>query len=342
MNARLFLYTTAMVLLAACNDKKVEIQALDCHNPAVLQDIRKNLKQQITDQADQFSITDKQPLIDTDHIAAAVETVSLTLEQPQETATTPPVCHATLHAKLPDSILADATTFSPLLYGDTPLLDAARESARNQAKLTPHGEISQTIQYIPEQAKDGSWTIRYENDGFDALTQTLATLLIPYGVKPTIFLNGRLVSRETALLMRQQPEPPLPAEPNPETASETTLPENQTASIPLESSDMEILKPSNNFTPPVPIGVSRQELNTARANNQAADSEIKQVWQSIDNSIRQQLLDEQRTWIRDKNQNCRRTAAQSDDDTRAEYLRLQCDTRMTRERTQYLRGYAIP
>ena len=34
-------------------------------------------------------------------------------------------------------------------------------------------------------------------------------------------------------------------------------------------------------------------------------------------------------------------AAQAGTTLQAEYLQLQCDTRMTRERSQYLRGYTI-
>ncbi|WP_369011394.1 lysozyme inhibitor LprI family protein, partial [Escherichia ruysiae] len=52
-------------------------------------------------------------------------------------------------------------------------------------------------------------------------------------------------------------------------------------------------------------------------------------------------LTEQRAWIQNKIQNCQQAAAQADSPAHAEYLKLQCDTRMTRERTQYLRGYSI-
>jgi len=38
---------------------------------------------------------------------------------------------------------------------------------------------------------------------------------------------------------------------------------------------------------------------------------------------------------------CRRAAAQADSPERAEYLRLQCDSRQTRERIQYLRDYSV-
>lgn len=332
---------TAVALLTACSEKKAEPVHLDCRNPAVLQDIRTNLQQQITDQADQFATTDNRQLMDSDSIASAVNAVSLTLDNPKQDASPSPICQAVLNARVPHHILTTAAAYSPLLYGDVPLADAARQSSNGQVKFNGAGELAQIIRYTPENTPDGGFSVHYENDGFDPLTQTLTTLIMPYGVKSMLMLNGRLVSRETALYMQQHPEPVAP-ETNDTPASAAMLPETVSASD--IASNLEMLTPSDSIiTPPAaPVGASPQELSTARANNQAADNEIRQVWQSIDNSIREQLLDEQRSWIRDKNQSCRRAAAQSDSDSRAEYLRLQCDTRMTRERTQYLRDYAIP
>ena len=61
----------------------------------------------------------------------------------------------------------------------------------------------------------------------------------------------------------------------------------------------------------------------------------------MDSDVKQQILGEQRAWIQSKKLNCQQAAASADNTAQAEYLRLQCETRMTRERTQYLRGYSI-
>ena len=52
-------------------------------------------------------------------------------------------------------------------------------------------------------------------------------------------------------------------------------------------------------------------------------------------------MDEQRGWETKKQQSCRAAAARGADKADSQYLQLQCDTRMTRERVQYLKGYSI-
>ena len=87
---------------------------------------------------------------------------------------------------------------------------------------------------------------------------------------------------------------------------------------------------------------SANELEQAQKNNQSADNEIKRIWNGMDGTVQKSLQDEQRNWIQSKTNHCRQAAAQAENPLQAEYLRLQCDTRMTRERIQHLRGYTIP
>ena len=89
------------------------------------------------------------------------------------------------------------------------------------------------------------------------------------------------------------------------------------------------------------VTFSANDLEQARSNNRAADGEINTIWSRMDPAIQQRLLGEQRGWIQSKNNSCRQAAAQAGTTLQAEYLQLQCDTRMTRERSQYLRGYTI-
>ena len=65
------------------------------------------------------------------------------------------------------------------------------------------------------------------------------------------------------------------------------------------------------------------------------------MWNRLDQTIQKELLNEQRDWIYSKNSSCHAAAARTDNAEEAEYLQLQCDTRMTRERIQYLKGYSI-
>ncbi|HEZ6008227.1 TPA: DUF1311 domain-containing protein, partial [Neisseria meningitidis] len=89
------------------------------------------------------------------------------------------------------------------------------------------------------------------------------------------------------------------------------------------------------------VTVSRGEVEEARVQNQRAESEITKLWGGLDTDVQKELVGEQRKWAQEKISNCRQAAAQADRQEYAEYLKLQCDTRMTRERIQYLRGYSI-
>ena len=104
-------------------------------------------------------------------------------------------------------------------------------------------------------------------------------------------------------------------------------------------SDAELLSPKT--TEQETPSPAFSDLERAREQNRKADSEINRIWGGMDKTIQQGMLAEQRSWIQSKKQNCAQAAAEADNPAQAEYLRLQCDTRMTRERVQYLRGYTI-
>ena len=87
--------------------------------------------------------------------------------------------------------------------------------------------------------------------------------------------------------------------------------------------------------------ISDSELDEARRANREADQKIKSAWRNIDPEIQRDLMDEQRGWENKKRQSCRAAAAKGADKAGSQYLQLQCDTRMTRERVQYLKGYSI-
>ncbi|MDK4591722.1 lysozyme inhibitor LprI family protein, partial [Kingella kingae] len=61
----------------------------------------------------------------------------------------------------------------------------------------------------------------------------------------------------------------------------------------------------------------------------------------ISPDIKQTLVAEQRDWESKKNVSCRNAAAKGGNAAESQYLQMQCDTRLTRERVQYLNGYSI-
>ncbi len=89
------------------------------------------------------------------------------------------------------------------------------------------------------------------------------------------------------------------------------------------------------------VTVSRGEVEEARVQNQRAESEITKLWGGLDTDVKKELVGEQRKWAQEKSATADKPPRRQTGEEYAEYLKLQCDTRMTRERIQYLRGYSI-
>ncbi|WP_375271345.1 lysozyme inhibitor LprI family protein [Sphingomonas sp.] len=78
-------------------------------------------------------------------------------------------------------------------------------------------------------------------------------------------------------------------------------------------------------------------VEAARADNQLAAQTIAASWKAIDDGTRARLLPAQRAWIRKKDADCGVEAASASvDPTERETARLQCDTRVTQDRTSWL------
>jgi uncharacterized protein YecT (DUF1311 family) len=82
------------------------------------------------------------------------------------------------------------------------------------------------------------------------------------------------------------------------------------------------------------------DLNSAKTDNQLASQSILAVWRALSSGVRAQLLPQQRAWARKKDADCRVEAASaSTDPTNIEVARLNCDTRITRDRMNELQQY---
>lgn len=82
-------------------------------------------------------------------------------------------------------------------------------------------------------------------------------------------------------------------------------------------------------------------LGQAKAEYQLAEQTINEVWGNIPSETRSSLLPLQRAWIKKKAADCRiEAAANSTDPQEREASRLRCDSRLTYDRVNQLRGYA--
>lgn len=334
---RKFALPAFALLLAACGREEPP-KALECANPAVLQDIRGSIQETLTQEARSFAREDGRQFVDADKIIAAAYGLAFSLEHASETQEGGRTfCIADLNITVPSETLADAEANSPLLYGETALSDIVQQQTGGNVEFKD-GVLTAAVRFLP--AKDGQTAFVDNTVGMAA--QTLSAALLPYGVKSIVMIDGKAVKKEDAvrILSGKVPEPP--SKPTPEDILEHNAAASD-AGVPQAAEgapEPEILHPDDGERANT-VTVSQGEVEEARVQNQRAESEITKLWGGLDTDVQKELVGEQRKWAQEKISNCRQAAAQADGKEYAEYLKLQCDTRMTRERIQYLRGYSI-
>lgn len=342
MYKKLLTFSIIAASLAACGDDKPKQDVQQaCNDPAAVQNIRSQIQDSVKQKARNYAQNDNRHYIDADKIIAAGSDLNISLADAKATAEANPVCAGQLSITVPFSVVESAHAYAPLVYGKEDIGSVLqRHTGNGKVGYNGNGVFTQTIRY---KAESGSGGIQFSlADNLDTAIDAVSALLLPYGVKNHIEIDGKTITREDALKQLkgeaekvQEPDQPLPEDPQ-------SILENNSASSVFATVDnalqAETMTPQS--TQPVP-GLSDSELEQARSSHENADNEINRVWNSMEQTVRKELTNEQRDWISQKNNSCRQAAARAPDPQRAEYLQLQCSTRMTRERIQYLKGYSI-
>ncbi|ASK26996.1 lysozyme inhibitor LprI family protein [Neisseria chenwenguii] len=338
MYKKLLAVSLAAVLLSACSGDKAEQKpTLSCNDPAVLQSVKTNIQDIVKQDARSYARSDALQFVDADKIIAAATQLEISLENPaeiQEGGKT--LCSAGLKIQIPTDIMKTAETNSPLVYNEVGLIQWITRKINGSGLSFDQGAFQTELRYTPSQT-DGA---NFEDNTLTATAQTLSAALMPYGIKSIVMIDGEPVSREQALKLSSEKfaEPSDDSSPDPQDILDNNA-ASGTSGLPDDTaaSSAEVLNPVETLSD----HTAQADLDAARDQNRRADEEVNRVWRSMDGSIRKTLQSEQRSWIQNKQQNCQRAAAQADDPAQAEYRRLQCETRMSRERVQYLKGYTI-
>ncbi|STZ77103.1 lysozyme inhibitor LprI family protein [Bergeriella denitrificans] len=336
----------SLALLAACGDEAAKpAQApLACDIPLAAQSVRNSIIDTLTREAKAFARSDNRQFIDADKVIAAATQLAVRLDNAQETREgNEALCRADLSIQIPNDIWTAAESGSPLIYGQTAIRELVAGKIMGSNLAHEGNTFRTTLRYLPQ--ADGSITFKDNTPAHTA--QILSAALLPYGVKSMVVIDGRAVSKEEAVKLlsaETYPEPP-EAQPAPEDILENNaaahsegVPAAEDDGVP--GTEAEILQPGSSGQAEPPA-LAQSELDSARIQNQRAEADITRIWSRLERGVQQSILDEQRGWLQKKQQDCLRASAQADNPAHAEYLQLQCDTRMTRERIQYLRSYAI-
>ena len=328
---------------AVANNTSCEMPALNSQVKQILQDTIGNNAKRLANAND---------YIDADKLIALAAQLNVTTSNAQA-GQMPETCQAQVAIAIPENLIKQAQTNAPLLQSEAPQDIISRHLTGGNGTFSNH-TLSFPLNYA---VKNNQFTPTDNN--LSGAANLLADALAAYGVKDTLNVNGKNVSRAEALkLLKQKDQPkaeeasiPAPqAVPPIDNIPEPPKPEDLRKAVPapktdaLDNSASAPAKPQpEKLTPPVekPNSVNSKELDAAREANGKADQSIKSAWRKIDPQVQQDLVDEQREWESKKRANCRNAAAKGKSASESQYLQLQCDTRMTRERVQYLKGYSI-
>lgn len=329
MNHRTALLGAAALLaLAACSDDK-EAPALNCADPAVTQSVQQQLQQAISQSARQFAQTDSRQFVDADKIIAAASQLTVSLADAQtDSSSGKPICNARLNVAVTPAIWQQAEANTPILYPQQQLQQLLKNQITGSQIQIDAASFSQPLRYTPapQTASAPGNTLSIEAPGLAQLSHVLTNALLPYGIKDTLMINGQPYSRADALKILSTPNAQIPGAQNADAAmasallNGTPLPGPQAASATAQAA----------------------ELQQAQSNNRNANNAINDVWRNMDDIVRDELQNEQRQWISQKSSQCHQAAGAGVNAQQAEYLRLQCDTRITNERIDYLNGFSTP
>lgn len=341
--------TSAETPLNASSVSGASAMAL-CENPAVSAKIRDDIQSIILQEAQTFAQQDTRQFIDVDKVIGANSqlTVQLNLENSADATT----CSAQLVVEIPKNISKLTQENHALIYENWDKILKTRLQ-KSQATLKA-GTFTVPLHFTAKLDKQ-NMALTYTDNQLSYNAQTLAIILIPYGVKDMVMVDGRAMSRQEALNLLKNPSLKQKASEPAESQTPKEVPTVTDTEI-LEKEQVEktekinpndkvlsasqIIESSEKVTEPQP-SVKPDVYQKAKQAHENADRDIKNSWRNIDPEIQRTLYEEQRQWESQKNQRCRQAAAKGTDDMHSAYLHLQCDIKQTRERIQYLNGYSI-
>lgn len=320
--------------------------SLSCEHPDLNQQTRQRIEKIISEsQAIRDNI---RHLIDTNKISATLAQLDIQVNQVQAANN---VCQAQLHIQIPTDIWQ-------LMQDNAPLLAISPEEILSGVVANAQGQWQNGILTAPLQFTLNNGVPEFPDNELSDIARALGATLVASSVKDTVVINGKTMSRQKALAQLHG----ITNEPSPQAASVPSVPlakevEPIGDAVPAPPTPEEMQQQSNSLnntapTQPAPqtltpaaepakSRVNERDLDSARAANSDADQAIKGAWRKISPDIQKDLVNEQRDWERKKATACRNVAAKGADASESQYLQMQCDTRLTRERVQYLNGYSI-
>lgn len=196
-----------VLILAACGKDEPK-QALECNHPAAIQSIKTQIQNIIRQEARAFARNDSRQFVDADKVIAAGSELEIGLNNAQQIdEDNKTMCGADLSIRVPADVLNAAEDNSPLIYSETTLAEILEQKLTGSNLKFADNTLSTSVRYTPD--KDGNAVL--EDNTVSMTARTLSSLLLPYGVKSIVMIDGKAVSKEDAmkLLKGKYDEPPV-------------------------------------------------------------------------------------------------------------------------------------
>ncbi len=334
------------LLLCACpadSDREPAVskevrELADCRHPAVLPDIRDNLRQTMRREAQRLAEQDKRRFVDADKVTAAADRLQVRMQSVQADSK---LCTAQISVIIPQAVLDTAERYAPILESAGPAEIILNRTANNNLRFDGQAVMAQLDYRVNPDNRH--FAVNYSDGNLSLLGNVLTAALLSYGVKDIIMVNGKAVNRDAAL--RNMDFPKVQAVIRPHEVE--TLQPPPPAAVPAAPRVSDDAAPVETAPPPPvaeeePVSrISESRLQQARSDHENADRDIKNAWHNIDPQVQQNLMEDQRAWEDRKNSSCRKSAARGADESESQFLHIQCDIRETRKRIKELNEYSI-
>lgn len=349
MKKNLFVYGLIGALaLTACSKSKEEkaIESLSCDNPQLSSEIEKTLQSVIGNNANQFVQSDARHLVDTNKVMAAAKELTVSLSAPELTKdNNKQICNSKLNITVPENIWKEIQTNAPLINGKSDFAARFKEQLKSNGFSMNDNVFTKPFQYTPlgSSIKAASALANlgsdYDKSSIQNVAITIGNALLAYGVKDTVNLGGHLYNRADALRLIHNPHAQVKPIEQLSTDAQTASAILNGKAVPNTGYNIDKAKSSNNSN--TTNEVSAHALQEARNNNANANNMINHLWVNLEETVRTTLRPEEQKWIANKLTQCQAQAANVKNPDQSEYIRLQCDTKLTNERINYLKGYSL-
>lgn len=315
---RIIYFALLSLLLSAC-EWQVKPQhgrpaGLVCESPELARAYQQNISEVLAQIIELRIKNDYPDLLETKKIINAFDQSQVLLSSAQGERQTIDkkeyiACQAKLNININAPIFDGARTYSPFIYTPNSYLREINSVANANSINLNNNTLTQTIHYqiIPENPPSLSSA---DNQEITRMAQMLTTILLPYGVKNTVTLNGVVMDKNDALARILY------------TAAE----EKNQGEIALKASKEDEKT------------ISDEQKQKIDSQYQNAQNQLREVWQKLDDTVRQSLADEQQNWSESLPMRCE---VNSHNNLPAKEAQTLCQVQQIEERINYLRGFMI-